>query len=287
MRSTLFCSALCLVALLASGCCVNVSRSGDCGPDRCSTGFQNRIFGGGLFRGAGQNCGCDGGAVGGCGTNGGVSNGCGANGGIMNGCGANGRLLNGCGANGNISDGCGCNGGVSNGCGCNSGGRGCASLGGANGGCGCGDCGGSGAGLAGGGIGGGLNLPGLGGGMGGGMGDGAFGGGMGDGGVALAGFSGGCGRFGCGTNGRYCLGCRLKNLSSGGRGGSGSGSGLLHKMVPNGMAGNHPYGGQLPHTEPIPTNGGPDSTAPTYQYPYYTLRGPRDFLQSNPPSIGY
>jgi hypothetical protein len=27
--------------------------------------------------------------------------------------------------------------------------------------------------------------------------------------------------------------------------------------------------------------------APSYAYPYYTTRGPRDFLMKNPPSIGY
>ena len=32
-------------------------------------------------------------------------------------------------------------------------------------------------------------------------------------------------------------------------------------------------------------NGGPPG--PTYAYPYYTVRGPRDFLIDNPPSIGY
>jgi hypothetical protein len=27
--------------------------------------------------------------------------------------------------------------------------------------------------------------------------------------------------------------------------------------------------------------------APTYAYPYYTTRGPRDFLMDNPPTIGW
>jgi hypothetical protein len=35
-----------------------------------------------------------------------------------------------------------------------------------------------------------------------------------------------------------------------------------------------------PPTQPA---GGP---APQYAYPYYTIRGPRDFLVNNPPSIG-
>ena len=31
--------------------------------------------------------------------------------------------------------------------------------------------------------------------------------------------------------------------------------------------------------------GGPGDT-PTYGYPYYTVRGPRDFLMENPPPLG-
>ena len=32
--------------------------------------------------------------------------------------------------------------------------------------------------------------------------------------------------------------------------------------------------------------GPPGPAAPSYAYPYYTTRGPRDFLLNNPPSIG-
>lgn len=32
--------------------------------------------------------------------------------------------------------------------------------------------------------------------------------------------------------------------------------------------------------------GPPGPPTPTYGYPYYTIRGPRDFLVDNPPSIG-
>ena len=66
----------------------------------------------------------------------------------------------------------------------------------------------------------------------------------------------GCGRGGCGTGGRLCGAC---------------GQGLA---------------GEIPHTAqaPYPGFGG---QAPTYAYPYYTTRGPRDFLQDNPPSIGW
>ena len=51
---------------------------------------------------------------------------------------------------------------------------------------------------------------------------------------------------------------------------------------------NHPYGKKIPHTANMSTGmqfpGG--GQAPSYAYPYYTTRGPRDFLMDNPPSIG-
>ncbi|MEM7781939.1 MAG: hypothetical protein AAF939_11145 [Planctomycetota bacterium] len=41
----------------------------------------------------------------------------------------------------------------------------------------------------------------------------------------------------------------------------------------------------IPHVaQPTP---GAAGMAPSYVYPYYTTRGPRDFLMANPPSIGY
>lgn len=42
------------------------------------------------------------------------------------------------------------------------------------------------------------------------------------------------------------------------------------------------------HRDPVGENIAPPAGPPvgTYAYPYYTLRGPRDFLQANPPSIG-
>lgn len=42
-----------------------------------------------------------------------------------------------------------------------------------------------------------------------------------------------------------------------------------------------PMGGH--HYRP-PTD--PSGMSPQYAYPYYTIRGPRDFLIDNPPSIG-
>lgn len=35
-----------------------------------------------------------------------------------------------------------------------------------------------------------------------------------------------------------------------------------------------------------PEVGPPGPPVGSYAYPYYTLRGPRDFLAANPPSIG-
>ena len=68
------------------------------------------------------------------------------------------------------------------------------------------------------------------------------------------------------------------NSCGGGRGG------LLHHSG-RGMHGGHGMHGAgghhyRPETEPA---GGPVGQ---YAYPYYTLRGPRDFLVDNPPSIG-
>lgn len=78
----------------------------------------------------------------------------------------------------------------------------------------------------------------------------------------LQGFRG-CGAPGCGAGGRPCGGCLAKLRG----------------------AGQHPYGGAIPHTAQGPGNG--TGAAPSYAYPYYTTRGPRDFLSKNPPSIGY
>ncbi len=45
------------------------------------------------------------------------------------------------------------------------------------------------------------------------------------------------------------------------------------------------HGGPQSHmgSDPGPAMG---PSSPTYGYPYYTTRGPRDFLNPNPPSIG-
>lgn len=73
-----------------------------------------------------------------------------------------------------------------------------------------------------------------------------------------------CGIAGCGHSGRLCGGCnKLRNLA--------------------GLGSGNPYGGAIPHTAQQP---GQSGLAPAYAYPYYTTRGPRDFLRDNPPSIG-
>ena len=88
--------------------------------------------------------------------------------------------------------------------------------------------------------------------------------------------SAGCGKFGCGRDGKLCLGCKA-------RGGLG-----LGKSGGGGFGG-RPYSGEIPHTQqpPYGAGGGGPGMAPQYVYPYYTTRGPRDFLMANPPSIGY
>lgn len=99
--------------------------------------------------------------------------------------------------------------------------------------------------------------------------------------------SGGCGAPGCGTGSGGC-GCGLGGAGLHGAGLHGAGSrlygGALHRGVSHVLPGKHPYGGAVPHTAQGPGSAG---TAPTYAYPYYTTRGPRDFLQDNPPTIGW
>ncbi len=86
--------------------------------------------------------------------------------------------------------------------------------------------------------------------------------------------SGGC-DTGCGPDGCGAIG--------GGAGLAGRVKGFFFR--PNGSP--HPYGGELPHTgAPAQGNGFGGNAAPTYAYPYYTTRGPRDFLMKNPPTIG-
>ena len=79
---------------------------------------------------------------------------------------------------------------------------------------------------------------------------------------------GGCGAKGCGGPGGLCSRCRAR---LGGAFGAGANS--------------------IPHRDPTIHSGGaaagPAGQIPTYAYPYYTTRAPRDFLDPSPPTIGY
>ncbi len=78
--------------------------------------------------------------------------------------------------------------------------------------------------------------------------------------------SGGCGAAGCGGPGG-CAACV---------------GGIARHAI------GQPYGRAVPHTTPPPAGPGAGAgMAPTYAYPYYTTRGPRDFLAREPMSIGY
>ena len=87
-----------------------------------------------------------------------------------------------------------------------------------------------------------------------------------------------CGLHGCGKRG-----CRSGHCG----GGDGSRSGKLPRVANAAGVGGHPYGGVVPHTNPAVGQQPQSGIAPQYAYPYYTTRGPRDFLRDNPPSIGY
>ena len=101
-----------------------------------------------------------------------------------------------------------------------------------------------------------------------GRGAGGFGGhGIGAGGIGGLGIgSGSCGIHGCGIGGKYCTNC-------------------LDRLAKIAASNQHPTGGRIPHTVQGPGAG--TGIAPAYNYPYYTTRGPRDFLMKKPPSIGY
>jgi len=82
-------------------------------------------------------------------------------------------------------------------------------------------------------------------------------------------------------------GCLHRNTQpSGGQGGCGPGCGGLL----SGLGGRGPISQEIHatqgwrHQTPEIGPAGPPTGATAY--PYYTLRGPRDFLTNNPPSIG-
>ncbi len=88
-------------------------------------------------------------------------------------------------------------------------------------------------------------------------------------------------RGGIGRSGHRARGCRVSGCGVGGKlcGTCSKAAGLL--------GAGHPYGGSIPHTNPAMGQQPQSGIAPQYAYPYYTTRGPRDFLRDNPPSIGY
>jgi len=91
----------------------------------------------------------------------------------------------------------------------------------------------------------------------------------------------------CGTGGAG-YGTGLGN-ASGYAGGMGHGAGhqLGRHFAPGHLMGPTPTPvAWLPHGY-MDDRGPSGPQSPTYGYPYYTLRGPRDFLLDNPPSIGY
>jgi len=90
---------------------------------------------------------------------------------------------------------------------------------------------------------------------------------------------------GCLRLGRPCASC----LAPGGRlhgiagGAAGKARGLFSNLINRAAA----HDCQTPYTQPFADSGMPGGPmTPTYGYPYYTTRAPRDFLACNPPSIG-
>ncbi|TWT37242.1 hypothetical protein KOR34_21890 [Posidoniimonas corsicana] len=86
-----------------------------------------------------------------------------------------------------------------------------------------------------------------------------------------------CGAGGCSAGG--CGACRGGRGCNGGCGGCGccNGNGLINKAV----------SGVLDCAQTDASyNFNPGPAAAQVAYPYYTTRGPRDFLMANPPSIG-
>lgn len=95
--------------------------------------------------------------------------------------------------------------------------------------------------------------------------------------VTLIGLSG-CQSFRAACGLESCNGCADGTCDSGNcaEGGCADGSGAQRPgLMP---------GGRGPHQGYGPQNFGPPTGA--VAYPYYTTRGPRDFLEPNPPSIG-
>ena len=322
MRSLMLVLGACLVAFSLSGCCNtgggcllrgglfgggNAGCSGGCGDSACSGGsdqnnFSEINYGGssGLGLGlmeAGPSCqaaGCNGGCQScqqgqqamfprlgsrlasrppiGSRLKGRLGNRqCGCGGGMDCGCGAASP------APSMPMDGCGCGAPAGTDCGCSGSAPGNYSMGDAVGGdCGCDASGNMGGeiqqvsyedrrGLLGKLFGGQNKLRGGQGGVLGGGHGGLLGGGNGG---ALGGGAIGCGVGGCGGPAGLCGNCRARLAGKFGAGAS-----------------------SIPHRDPTIHSGGgaagPAGQIPTYAYPYYTTRAPRDFLDPKPPTIGY
>ncbi len=91
---------------------------------------------------------------------------------------------------------------------------------------------------------------------------------------------------GCGT-GAFAAGMAYGNACASGACGSAgamAGGACGAGGVPTGLPGSGPGGLAGMHPQPPMINPGPPSAQ--VAYPYYTHRGPRDFLLDNPPSIG-
>jgi len=108
-----------------------------------------------------------------------------------------------------------------------------------------------------------------------------------------------CGGGGCCDSGSGCCaegGCSLgRGRAGGGRFGRGSGDGsggcsacgglgcgLCQRLAGRIASGFGPHAGGYPEAY----NSNPSPPGGQVAYPYYTVRGPRDFLRNNPPSIG-
>ena len=110
---------------------------------------------------------------------------------------------------------------------------------------------------------------------------------------------GGCGECGGGggaigtshsdySNGTPGLAGRVAGRVGGLRHRAGCGCLACKSGAGGGNRSHHPYGGELPHTAAADGAAtGAGAAAPTYAYPYYTTRGPRDFLQDGcgPPPV--
>ena len=94
----------------------------------------------------------------------------------------------------------------------------------------------------------------------------------------------GCGVRGCGGPAGLCTNCLCRLRP--GAGGLRAGAGGLRAGAGGGLS-----AGKVPHRNPSIHSGGssagPAGQIPTYAYPYYTTRAPRDFLDPKPPTIGY